>query len=260
MMRTLLIVASLLLLVAGCGSENEPPATATPGPAGASLPRPAEAPAAAAPASEAAASTPAPSPASAGPPAAFEGRTGELVNPDESAMVFLYYDLTGIAPPIDRWVEEDSRVKFAAAMDKPAARETVRAELEAGMAAVKGAGVIRLSLNNANLSDYDPTYGEFTVRALAPSSVVTFDALGQKVSIRFGNGKYAQIWRVPQENAQAIRDRVAMGNNVELDTLLVIKSVVPGPAGGTITADIVEYEMRETRGGTSLARIEVPQH
>jgi hypothetical protein len=180
------------------------------------------------------------------------------VNPDESAMVFLYYDLTGITPPLDRWVEEDSRVKFAAPMDKPAARTTVRSELEAGMAAVKGAGRIRLSINNANLSDYDPTYGEFTVRALAPSSVIQFDALGQKVSVRFGNGKYAQIWRVPQEEAQTIRDRVAMGNNVELDTLLLIKSVVPGPAGGTITADVVEYEMRETRGGTSLARIEVP--
>ena len=49
-----------------------------------------------------------------------------------------------------------------------------------------------------------------------------------------------------------------MGNNVDLDVLLTIKSVVPGPAGGTITADVVEYEMRETRGGTTIARIQVP--
>jgi hypothetical protein len=34
--------------------------------------------------------------------------------------------------------------------------------------------------------------------------------------------------------------------------------VVPGPAGGTITADVVEYEMRETRGGTTLARVQMP--
>ena len=126
------------------------------------------------------------------------------------------------------------------------------------IAAVKGVGVIRLSLNSANLSDYDPTYGEFTVRALSPSSVIPFDALGQKVSIRFGNGKYAQIWRVPAAEAQVIRDRLAMGNNVELDVLLAIKSVVPGPASGTITADVVEYELRETRGGTTLARVQMP--
>ena len=91
--------------------------------------------------------------------------------------------------------------------------------------------MIRLSLNSANLSDYDPTYGEFTVRALAPSSVIPFDALGQKVSIRFGNGKFAQIWRVPAAEAQVIRDKLSMGNNVELDVLLAIKSVRAGPGG-----------------------------
>ena len=37
-------------------------------------------------------------------------------------------------------------------------------------------GVTRLSLNSANLSDHDPTYGEFTVRALAPSAGIPFDA------------------------------------------------------------------------------------
>lgn len=249
-MRRFLIAGSLFLLVAACSGKDESSTAGGPGPAEASLPRSEPAPGPAA--------SPATVAASAGPVAALDGRTGELVNPDNNAMVFLYYDLTGMAPPIDRWVEDDNRVKFAPALDKPAAREAARAELEAGVAAVKGAGVIRLSLNNANLSDYDPTYGEFTVRALAPSSVIPFDALGQKVSIRFGNGKYAQIWRVAPAEAQGIRDKLAMGNNVELDVLLVIKSVVPGPAGGTITADVVEYEMRETRGGTTLARVQMP--
>lgn len=97
------------------------------------------------------------------------------------------------------------------------------------------------------------------MRALAPSSIVSFDALGQKVALRFGNGKYAQIWRVPAAEAQGIRDKLAMSNNAELDVLLVIRSVVPGPAGGTIIADVVEYELRETRGGTTLARVQIPQ-
>ncbi|MDH5254314.1 MAG: hypothetical protein OEW72_00220 [Gammaproteobacteria bacterium] len=259
-MRRLLIASSIFLLVAACGSKDDQAGSGGPGPAEESLPRAAPAPGAAPPGAAPADAGPAPAaaPAAAGPVQGLDGRTGELVNPDNNAMVFLYYDLTGIAPPIDRWVEEDSRVKFVPALDKPAARTAVRAELEAGVAAVKGAGVIRLSLNNANLSDYDPTYGEFTVRALSPSSVVAFDALGQKVSIRFGNGKYAQIWRVPPAEAQAVRDRVPLGTNVELDVLLAIKSVVPGPAGGTITADVVEYEMRETRTGTTLARVQMP--
>lgn len=247
-MRRLLIAGYSVLLVAACsGNDNQAPPGGT-GPAGGSLPQ-------STPAPDVQAAAPSAAPAT--PVAGIDGRTGELVNPDNNAMVFLYYDLAGIVPPIDRWVEEDSRVKYGPAIDKPAQRVSVRSELEAGSAAVRGTGLIRLSLNSANLSDYDPTYGEFTVRALSPSSVVVFDALGQKVTVRFGNGKYAQIWRVPPQEAQAIRDKLAQFNNVELDVLLAIKSVVPGPAGGTITTDVVEYEMRETRGGTTIARVQL---
>ena len=260
-MRTPLITGLTLLLVAACGGTDNTTPTGGTGPAEGSLPSSAPAPGAPAAASpdNTAADTVAPAAAPTSPVTALGGRTGELVNPDNNAMVFLYYDLAGIPPPIDRWVEDDSRVKYGPAIDKASQRVAVRAELDAGVAAVRGTGVIRLSLNSANLSDYDPTYGEFTVRALSPSSVVEFAALGQKVSLKFGNGKYAQIWRVPAAEAQGVRDKLAMANNVELDVLLAIKSVLPGPAGGTLTADVVEYEMRETRGGTTLARIQLPQ-
>ena len=46
------------------------------------------------------------------------GRTGELINPENSTMVFLYYDLAGLTPPIDNWVEQDNRVQFAQPLDK----------------------------------------------------------------------------------------------------------------------------------------------
>lgn len=185
------------------------------------------------------------------------GRTGELANPDASTMVFLYYELARMPPPIDNWVEDDRRVRSAPAPDKAAQRTAVRTELEFGADAVRGVGFIRLPLQ-ANLSDYDPTYGEFTVRALAPSSVVSFDALGQKLSLKFGNGRNAQIWRVAQADSQAIRDKIGYGS-VSLDALLRITAVQPGPGGGTITADVVEYELREDRSGVTLARVQVAQ-
>ncbi|MEQ1803503.1 MAG: hypothetical protein ABL989_16365 [Gammaproteobacteria bacterium] len=255
-MRRVLIASSMLLLVAACGGKDDKAGAGGPGPAAESLPVAEPAPGAAAPG--AAPADPAAAPAAAPAPTGLDGRTGELVNPDNNAMVFLYYDLTGIAPPVDRWVEDDNRVKYIPAIDRPAQRVAVKAELEAGLAAVRGTGVIRLSLNSANLSDYDPTYGEFTVRALSPSSLVEFAALGQKVSVKFANGKYAQIWKVPAAEAQVIRDKLSMSNNVDLEVLLAIKSVLPGPAGGTITTDVVEYELRETRGGTTLARVRMP--
>lgn len=192
-------------------------------------------------------------PAPSGP---FASRTGELVNPDNATMVFLYYDLAGITPPIDSWVEEDSRVKYAPAPDKAAKRAAVKSELEAGAASVRNAGAIRLSMN-ANLSEYDPSYGEFTVRALAPSSVVDFDALGQKVQLKFRNGRTAQIWRVPATEAQGIRDKIGYSHNVSMDVGLRIVDVQPGPGGGTLTADVLDYELRHANNGQTIGRITV---
>jgi hypothetical protein len=188
---------------------------------------------------------------------ALPGR--ELVNPDANTVVLLYYHLAHLPLPIDSWVEEDNRVKFAPAPEKAAHREAVRAELTAAAASVQGGvGSIRLTMN-ANLSEYDPSYGEFTVRALSPSSVVNFDALGQRVALSFTNGRTAQIWHVPAADAQSIRDKITYTGNVEIDVLLRIADVLPGPGGGTITTDVVEYELRETQRGARLARVQLPE-
>ncbi|TFG85838.1 MAG: hypothetical protein E4H19_07650 [Chromatiales bacterium] len=247
-MRSLPGILLATTLVAACGSSEPPSAAGQPVAGAASAASPGS--------SQDVAAAPAGS-AATGP--ALGGRTGELVNPDNNTMVFLYYHLAGITPPIDSWIEQDSRVKFVPAIEKAAQRTAIRGELEAGLAAVGGVGFIRLSLSSANLSDYDPTYGEFTVRALAPSSVVEFAGFGQKVSLKFANGRTAQIWKVQPEDAQSIRDRVGGGRNVELDTYLKITAVQPGPGGGTITTQILEYEMQEARTGTTIVRVQVPQ-
>lgn len=253
-MRAYLSIAALALL-AGCGNKNTGPAE-TPPAGGAAAADPSTASAGA----KQTASEAAPAGGvSTAPAQGLGGRTGELTNPDSNAMVFLYYDLAGLKPPIDTWVEQDSRVQYAPGPQKAPNRATVKAELEAGAAAVHGIGFIRLSMN-ANLSEYDPGYGEFTVRAFAPSSVVDFSALGQKVSIKFGNARVAQVWKVPQAEAQPIRDKIGGAyNNIDVDALLRITAVQPGPGGGTIVTDVVEYEMRAAQGGAIIARIKVGQ-
>lgn len=190
--------------------------------------------------------------ASAG--AASGGRTGELVNPDAETMVLLYHELAGLSPPLDRWVESDARVTRAAAAAKPAAREQVRAELTAALAAVRDTGFIRLTLDD-HLSEYDPSYGEFTLRALAPSSTVPFRGLQQEVSLRFANGRDAQVWAVPAEQAQAINDSLGYSRNVHLDVLLKFTGVQPAPAGGSIVTDVLEYEIRSQRDNRLLGRV-----
>jgi hypothetical protein len=220
------------MLAAGCGESPMPVAGGT-----------------ASPASPTSASRPA---QSANP--AFAGRTAELVNPDDTTMVLLYFDLAGLPAPIEPSLEDDMRVRMALPADKPAQREAVRRQLETGLAGVREVGAIRLSMR-ADLGEYDPTYGEFTVRALAPSSMVEYRALGQKVALKFGNARTAQVWRVPAQEAQAVRDRLGYSGDVSLDALLAIRDVHAAPEGGTITVNVLEYELRETRGGSLLGRV-----
>ncbi len=244
-MRNLLSAVAIALLIASCGGTTT---------AGDST-KASES--SAAPAALAASPSVASSAANSAP--GLNGRSAELLNPDSSTVVLLYYDLAGLTPPLDNWVEEDNRVKWAQGADKASMRKAVRAELESAAAAVRGIGSIRLSMN-ANLSEYDPTYGEFAVRALAPSSVISFDALGQDVTLKFGNARSAHIWRVAPAEAQAIRDKIGYINNVSLDALLRITGVQPAPGGGTIMTDDLEYEMQTTSGGLTIARVQVAQN
>lgn len=262
-MRLTLVVLAATLLASACGQPDSAtapgsaPGNAAGGPA-TSAPASPAAPAgmtpSAGPAAESGNAAPAPAAASPGLP----GRTGELVNPDASTVVLLYYDLAGIELPLTRWVEADNRVQFAQPFDKEARRADVLAELQSAAAAVKGIGSIRLTMN-AGLSDYDRTYGEFTVRSLAPSSTVPYDALGQKVALKFANGRTAQIWRVPEADAQLIRDKIGPygGGNVSVDVLLRITGVQPAPGGGTISTEVLEYDLQEGRAGLTLGRVQV---
>lgn len=195
-------------------------------------------------------------PPAAGAPAT---RAGELKDPDGSTMVYLYHDLVHVPAPVDDWVEQDSRVKLAAPIDKAAQRTAVRAEIAGGLAAVQKIGVLHLSLN-ANLSDYDPSYGEFTVRAFAPSSILTFSGLGEKVSLKYDNPRAAQTWKVPAADAQTMRDRISISGNIVADATLRIIGAEADSGGGSITVRIIEYQLRDERGGQALTRIQPASH
>lgn len=251
MNRTTVMMLACVALVA-CNAEPRAPSAAEGTGAAAS--------AAATPAAQPAspqASNAARAPAAAAKRPPLDGRSGELVNPDDSTMVLLYFDVAGMTPPVDTWVEQDGRVQYAQGPDKAAMRSSVRQELEAGAAAVQGVGRLRLSLQNAKVSRYDPAYGEFTIGAFAPSSVISYSAFRQNVELRFGNGRTAQIWRVPADEAQAISDRIGSYGNVRLDVLLEITGAQPAMSGGALVADILEFELRENRDGTTIARVQV---
>lgn len=186
----------------------------------------------------------------------FEGRTAELTNPDDPTMIYLYHDLAGLSAPIDAWAERDTRVQYKTGTEKQANREMVRREIAAGLAAVKDVGLIRLT-TNAGMSEYDPSYGEFTIQSLAPSSNFTFAAHDVNVSVKFANGQAAQTWQVPANDAQNIRDKVGYLNNVSLDVLLKVLRVQPAAKGGTIVTQVMSYELRDGQSAAILGRVRV---
>lgn len=57
----------------------------------------------------------------------------------------------------------------------------------------------------------------------------------------------------------AIRDRIGY-SGVTLDALLAITGIQPAPQGGTIVADVIGYEMRETLRGQLVGRVQVAPH
>lgn len=241
------VALATLLLLTGCGGGSHTAASGKPAAVDPTAAR-ASNPVAAAAADSAAAI-----------PAAGDlaGRTGVLTNPGNSQMVFLYYDLAGIPPPIDQWIEEDSRVQSAPGAKKAALRTQVKAELQAGLAAVRGVGVLHLT-TSANLSQYDPSYGEFTLGALSPASEYTFDALNRHVLVKLDNGLAAQTWSVPGDKAQAITDQLGDANPV-LDVVLDIVKVLPDTQGGTLVTHVASWTLRDARHGITFAHVEVPR-
>ena len=184
------------------------------------------------------------------------GRAGVLINPSNNQMVFLYYDLAGIPPPIDQWVEQDPRVQSAPGTNKAALRIQVKTELQVGLTAGRGVGVVHLT-TSANISQYDPSYGEFTVGALSPASEYTFDALNQHVTVKLDNGLAAQTWSVPKDKAQAITDLLG-GANPVLDVVLKITKVLPDMQGGTLVTHVQSWTLRDASHGTTFARVDIP--
>ncbi|GMU45220.1 MAG: hypothetical protein AMXMBFR26_00020 [Porticoccaceae bacterium] len=248
MNRPYLVMAVALALVACGDADSQMSATATDATPTASPPAAESHPVQVASAA----------PASKAPPvpAQLDGRSAELSNPEHSAVILLYYGLAGIAPPIDKWVEADSRVQMAPAPQKAARRDEVRAELQAAAASVADVGVLRITLNDAGLSHYDPNYGEFQIGAVSPSSMVSYKAFGQNVNVKFVNGKTAQIWPMSAEDAQVVTDKLGpYGGRAELETELAITGVTPGPGGGTINTRIVEMTLRDGRTGMILGRL-----
>jgi hypothetical protein len=239
-----LVIAGLLLVTA-CGKGTE---------GGGSTPPAADASGTATPGVVEAAAGDAPAATESASAASLAGRTRTLSNPDDFTMVLLYYSLSGAKPSVDKWIEDDATVRYAPPADRDGARKALRQKIEAGLAAAHDVGLVRLTMD-ANLSDFDPSYNEYTIRAISPSSVVYFKSFGEQVSVKFDNAEKAQRWSIDPKEAQSIRDRVQYGSGATIELLARITGTTPDASAGTINTTIISYELKAHRDGSTLARV-----
>lgn len=183
-----------------------------------------------------------------------------VVNPSAAEIVMLYHSLAGTRPAIERWVEQDHRLIGANAPDKAQIRADMRAELEALTNSVGDIGRLRISLRDAGLSTYDPAYGEFTIGALSPGTVIPFEEYGEKIVVRMDNAHIAQIWKINPDKAREVQDKLGTYPRASIDLVLDVIGAVPSPGGGSITARIAEYEIQDARTrGVRIVRNAVPE-
>lgn len=72
--------------------------------------------------------------------------------------------------------------------------------------------------------------------------------------MKFDNGDKAQRWSVDPKDARSINDRVQYGSSATIEMVLKITGSTPTASGGTITTNVLSYEIKSRRDGTTLVR------
>lgn len=182
---------------------------------------------------------------------ATEGR--ELEAPDAETVGWIYYDLAGVEPPLERWARkahEDQARRYRSGVNEFNAADhlaEVRAEFSKRFEGAKGFDRVRVDING-NVSEYDTEYQEFYVDAFSPGSYLSYEALGQTFKIRMTNAADAYVWSVPAEEARKIVKRLGSYRRVKVSAHLKLKNAAPLANGGRIDAEIVSYTIYSSKG------------
>lgn len=221
-LRTLVVIAPGLLLLAACNAESsagadDPAGSGTGGVANGDGVLPAATPSA--------------------PPVKCDSYTDNLTGRDWAVV---YYGMTGLEPPREQWADE-----ALSAIDRSIGAEEAwkraNAQVEAQLNAMKDTRCITLR-TGANPADYDPGLGGVPFGAFAPEAYYPVGDNTTPVNLTFHNSAAARVWKMPRERAAALHAD-SWWSNASLVIRARLVAARPSGNGGAIEAEIVSYDL-----------------
>ena len=187
-------------------------------------------------------------------------RNGLIVDPNDIDVLMIYYDWIGQTPPFAKWAEQESKVSTADEFRKEKNASDVVNSLSSTFASVKGTGILRVNISS-QLSEYDPTYGEYYIESFSPGHSPFFSKYGEHITVDFRNAADAYAWKISAADARKVLDRNE-GRSITVVAELKLRAARPsGDDGGILIADILRYTIHSggLHGRGVLGSVEVPQ-
>ena len=205
----------------------------------------------------AAAPPPAPAPAPAAPVSA---RTKVVADPSELDVLMVFYDWLGQEPPVSKWAEQEWKVRSSDEFRKAGNQAEVENNLRSMFSSLKDTGTVKVNIN-AQLSEYDPKYGEYYIDAFAPGHSLQFGKYNEQVQIQVLNASDAYAWKLAAADAQRVLERNRM-RMVTIGAELKIRGARrSGDDGGILSVDVVRYSVNAGLNGVgALGSVDVPLH
>lgn len=152
----------------------------------------------------------------------------------------VYYGMTGLDPPRERWADE-ALSSIDRSIGAEEAWKRANAQVEAQLNAMKDTRCITLR-TAANPGDYDAGLGGVPFGAFAPDAYYPVGDYTTPINLTFQNAAAARVWNMPRERAAALRaDSWWSSAGLVIRARLV--AARPSGNGGTIEAEIVSFDL-----------------
>ncbi len=170
-----------------------------------------------------------------------------LSMPSDFQVAVAFYNIIGLSPPFNEWARADPRSRSANEFQRAEVAGRIQQELLLAAQASQGVGFFEINTDSI-FGEYDMAAQGFRLAALESSRYYSWNYDGRTYKLTMENGDAAQLWRVPQDRAQAIVESGG-SRNVNLKLRIRVVGAIPeSNGGGTLQGRIVSYEVFDGAG------------
>lgn len=170
-----------------------------------------------------------------------------LSAPTDFQMAVAFYQIVGLEPPFNDWARADPRARQANEFQRAAVATRIQEELLLAARAVTGVGFVELNAGS-NFGEYDMAAQGFRLTELDNDRYYSWNYGGNQYRLTMENGNEAQLWRIPQADAQRLVEN-SISRRANLKLRFRITGALPeSNGGGTLQGRVVGYEVFDQNG------------